>query len=298
MVMMFGCLTMTACTQQGKDKLKIEDKEAKYELMQEEFDNLKVITVKNKPEEEYKRIADILYENYFVNKSDATKQWEEEQDEVKRKEYDEEDTYEAVSYNVRSVSYSGLYGTSVEYEYTYEKTEDETIEKETVRLFELIGYEYGGDNGYAIERKVVQEDNSVEVYLCRKIEGSELSITGGINDESINGAEEVELEFGNNQLISASFVCLTDVVEVKDYENEIFVDSPDKACQLFAEYLRTHSGLEKEEIVDTFQISYVASEELETDVYVLKPMAEMIDKVTGNVYQLDLFTKKVEGNVF
>jgi len=134
------------------------------------------------------------------------------------------------------------------------------------------------------------------VYLCRKIEGHELSLTGGINDVNINGAEEIKLQFGSNQLIWCRFLCLTDVVEVKDYKEEIFVDSPDKACQLFVEYLRAHPGKENEEIADTFQISYVASEELETDVYVLKPMAEMIDKVTGNVYQLDLFTKKVQGN--
>ncbi len=236
-----------------------------------------------------------MYENYFRNKDSETSKWEQLDNGLSRKEHDDEKNYEFVEYSPWSVSYSGTYGWGEKESYTFEKTDETVIEEETKNLFELVGLPYDKESGYAIERTTVHEDNSVEVDLCRYIEGRKVSLTGGIDDIELNKVEIVTLEFGSNRLLSVMFLGLTDVIKVEAYEDDIFLDEPEKAFRIAADYL-SRISLDKNKVFETAQIAYVATEVDENGVYTLIPKAEFIDKEDKNTYQVDLFTKQVEQN--
>lgn len=299
------CLLLTACDQMGTGLITIENEAEQFAKMEQELKDLKTIKVKYIAPERYTKMKEIIYNNYFRNRDDKKHQ-EEETEHYKvngvehsshRIIYRTEDMYQLMHCWDDGVYFFGeFFGEN----YIYKTTEEEAIQRETEKLFGLLGLEFNNrENGYVIDRKVVMEDNSVEVHVKKYIEGKETSLAfSPYPTEMPTEVEEVQLVFGDNQLIGIDFHRLTEVVEIKDYERELLVDSPEKAYNLMENYVSSTRGMIKLS-VDTARIAYIVRKE-EDGIYTLWPMADFyteIDKARV-LLQVDLTTKEVWDTFF
>lgn len=286
------CVAMltTACSKSDTYLDMCDEENINYDI-----GDLKVIKTKYKSFEECEKIAKLIYENYFQYKEG-----------VEREEYDgivdicnhDKQHYALMQYGRGFVYYiSEPFGE----DYIYESTEEKVIEEETEKLLELVGLEYLGENGYHIEKIKEWKDNHVEVYLKKCIKGYELSITGGTREQEVTGVECVRLKFGNNQLIGIDLSFLSDLVEITDYEEDVVVDTWEKAEKLVENYIISCNFQYKN--IEKVQITYVDYKEDE-DICTLIPMAEFAmgqekeDEGYQNVYQVNLSTKEIIPNEY
>ena len=279
--------------------LETKNQAEQFEKMQEELNDLKSIKVKLLPKRKMKEFSRKIYENYFRNKS-ADDQWATDDDGVNSIRYDKGEILENIDYGDDFVSYLGyLFGEDV----IYDATEEEVIQKETEKLFKLLNLPYGNtENGYAIDKVVVNEDKSVQVHLKKYIEGKETTLAEDSLTEGLYPVENIELTFGNNQIIEIDMRKLTEVVDVQSYSEEVRVDTPQKARKLvdgyisdLGEYSVSADGKVHEipdSVIETARISYVTEKEKDGTI-TLRPMAEFYEDIE-HVYQVDLTTEKAE----
>lgn len=279
-----------SCDVIGADSfIEIEQKEEQYKKVEEELGDLKEIRVKNLDSKRVEEMKDVIYKNYFRRHEDTEHQKENLIDGVHSIVYKTEDMYQLMDWSDNYVHYIGnLFGE----DYIYEATEEQVIQEEMETLFNRLGLPYNDKkNGYVIDKKVVQGNNSVEVHVKRYIEGKEVTLACEVEEKEPT-IEQVTIVFGNNQIISIDLTGLSEVVEIKDYKEEVFVDSPEKAYKLLTNFVSTAFGTEKR-CVDTVRISYVP-EKTDTEIVVLQPKVEFYEKDRiGNIYQVDIATKEV-----
>lgn len=288
---------LSACSPVGTASLiEIENEEEQYKEVEKELEDLKEIQVKCFAPERFEEMKDIIYENYFLNKDDVEHQEEEENDFYKSLIYEtgDDDQCQRLDWGDDFVSYSrGVFGGD------YGKTEEGVIREEVEKLCKLLGLKYNdGEDGYVIERMFLQGNNTIEVYLKRNIKGKGLSLACALTVET-QKVEDIIITFGSNQVRGIDLRRLSESAAVKEYQEEVFVDDPWKACKLLDNFFRTW-GFEKKTI-DRVQIAYVTSRE-EEGIYTLRPMVEFYIKTDrigemGRVYRVDLTTKEV-GNTF
>ena len=282
-------LFLTACS--ADSFIEIENKEEQYKEVEKQLNDLKDIKVKLIDSKRIEEMKDIVFKYYFRRPEDTEHQKTEVFDGVHSIDYESEDISQLLEWNRKSVYYIGnLFGE----DYIYKTTDEQVIQKETELLFERLGLPYNDKkNGYVIDKKLVQGDNSVDVHIKKCIEGKDVSLATSTEDQ-IPEVELLRVTFGNNQIISIYFTGMTETVEVKDYKDDVQVDSPEKAYKLLSDFMATSYGTEKI-AMDTFRVSYVESE-AENGIISLCPMVEFYDKeqeYIGNIQQINLFTKEV-----
>ena len=131
------------------------------------------------------------------------------------------------------------------------------------------------------------------MHIKRCIEGKEITIaTRG--ERQIKEIEKLIVTFGNNQIIGIDFSGMTETVEVKDYKDDVLVNSPEKAYKLLSNFMAAAYGIEKN-TMDKVCVSYV--EDIpDNEIIPLRPVVEFYEKeqqYMGNVIQVNVLTKEV-----
>lgn len=290
----FIACSLTACSSiRGNNFIEIENKEEQYKKMEQELKDLKKIKVKRVSAKRWEELREKIYENYFRNKDDKEHIERTVDDDSGSMVYRAEDMYQLLQWGEYGIHYCGDFFRE-DYVY-YQDTDEKVMEEEIEKLFKILGLEYNNkENGYAVGKVVIQGDNATEVHFKRYIDGKELSMAG---NRSMDRVDEVQVTFGNNQIIDISLLVLSDVVEITDGE-EVSVDSPQKAYKLLVNFINSWGyGIKK---INTMQIAYMPIQE-EDGVYTLGPVADFYtapigDEKVESVYQVDLTTKEVDTN--
>lgn len=290
--------SMAACSPLRESPLvEIENREEQYEKMEQELEDLKEIKIKRVSAKRWEQLHQKLYEHYFRNKDDKKHIEVTEDEDSGDIIYRTEDTYEILGWGEYGISYSADF--REEDVLYYEDTDEEVIEEEVEKLFKVLGLEYNNkENGYAIGKIAIQGDNAREVHIKRYIGGKELSMAG---NRSMDTVDNVEVTFGDNQIIGVFLQTICNVVEITDGK-EVLVDSPQKACKLLANYINSW-GYGKMK-VNTLKLTYMPVSE-EDGVYTLGPVADFYTEPEPDsnvkveqVYQVDLATKEVDTNFY
>ena len=303
-------LMLTACNSQSEGSfIKIDKQDEQFAKMQQELDDLKTIEVKYIPRERMEKFQKIIYKHYFRRNDDKKHQ----EATIDKNEdgtehtivYNTKDIYQLMEWGETYIYYNGtVFGEEQYYkktgkDYCYEPIEEAVIQKEIKKLFERLGLPYGDKkNGYVIDREIIQGDNSVVVYMKRYIDEKELTLAYPPTQDMPEKIDDVEITLGNNQIIGINLRRLSETVNIKNYDEEISVNSPQKAYKLFANYILSMRG-SGELDVDVARIAYMASEE-KNGVYTLEPRADFYTTVDDvkKVYQVNLITKEVWDNIY
>ena len=160
-----------------------------------------------------------------------------------------------------------------------------------------LGLNYNDkNNGYAIGKKMIHGDNSVEVHLKKYVEGKEISLAAS-NQEDVSVLDEMDIIFGDDQVIGIRIYRLTETVEVKKLKEDALVNNADKAYKLMTSFVNEAYGLEKRSM-DTVWVSYAIKEE-DNGTFTMRPVVDFYDKsFIGRIIQVDVCTKGVESTLW
>ena len=279
---------LTACS--ADSLVEIENKDAQFQEVNKQLKDLKEIKVKGMNVSKVEKMKDIIYQNYFRRKEEIKNQENEYTNQTHNLVYKADDMYQLLTWDDVSVEYAGdFFGE----DYRYKGTDDAVIEKETKLLLKRLDLTYNDkNNGYAIGKKMIQGDNSVEVHLKKYVEGKEISLAAG-DQEDVTRLDEMDIIFGNDQVIGIRVYRLTETVEVKKLKEDALVNNADKAYKLMTSFVNEAYGLEKKSM-DTVWVSYAIKEE-DNGTFTMRPVVDFYDKsFIGRIIQVDVCTKGVE----
>ena len=279
---------LTACS--ADSLVEIENKDAQFQEVNKQLKDLKQIKVKGMDVSKVEKMKDIVYKNYFRRRKDTKHQEKEGTNAEGTIVYKSDDMYQLFGWSNTSVEYAGEFFGE---EYNYKGTDDAVIEKETKLLLKRLGLRYNDkNNGYAIGKKMIHRDNSVEVNLKKYVEGKEISLAAS-NQEDVLALDEIDITFGDDQVIAIDVYRLTETVEVKKLKEDALVNNADKAYKLMTSFVNEAYGLEKKSM-DTVWVSYAVKEE-DNGTFTMRPVVEFYDKgFIGRIIQVDVCTKGVE----
>lgn len=279
---------LTACS--ADSLVEIENKDAQFQEVNKQLKDLKQIKVKGMDVSKVEKMKDIVYKNYFRRRKDTKHQEKEGTNAEGTIVYKSDDMYQLFGWSNTSVEYAGEFFGE---EYIYKGTDDAVIEKETKLLLKRLGLRYNDkNNGYAIGKKMIHRDNSVEVHLKKYVEGKEISLAAS-NQEDVLALDEIDITFGDDQVIAIDVYRLTETVEVKKLKEDALVNNADKAYKLMTSFVNEAYGLEKKSM-DTVWVSYAVKEE-DNGTFTMRPVVEFYDKgFIGRIIQVDVCTKGVE----
>ncbi len=279
---------LTACS--ADSLVEIENKDVQFQEVNKQLKDLKQIKVKGMDVSKVEKMKDIVYKNYFRRRKDTKHQEKEGTNAEGTIVYKSDDMYQLFGWSNTSVEYAGEFFGE---EYNYKGTDDAVIEKETKLLLKRLGLRYNDkNNGYAIGKKMIHRDNSVEVHLKKYVEGKEISLAAS-NQEDVLALDEIDITFGDDQVIAIDVYRLTETVEVKKLKEDALVNNADKAYKLMTSFVNEAYGLEKKSM-DTVWVSYAVKEE-DNGTFTMRPVVEFYDKgFIGRIIQVDVCTKGVE----
>ena len=279
---------LTACS--ADSLVEIENKDAQFQEVNKQLKDLKQIKVKGMDVSKVEKMKDIVYKNYFRRRKDTKHQEKEGTNAEGTIVYKSDDMYQLFGWSNTSVEYAGEFFGE---EYNYKGTDDAVIEKETKLLLKRLGLRYNDkNNGYAIGKKMIHRDNSVEVHLKKYVEGKEISLAAS-NQEDVLALDEIDITFGDDQVIAIDVYRLTETVEVKKLKEDALVNNADKAYKLMTSFVNEAYGLEKKSM-DTVWVSYAVKEE-DNGTFTMRPVVEFYDKgFIGRIIQVDVCTKGVD----
>ena len=279
---------LTACS--ADSLVEIENKDAQFQEVNKQLKDLKQIKVKGMDVSKVEKMKDIVYKNYFRRRKDTKHQEKEGTNAEGTIVYKSDDMYQLFGWSNTSVEYAGEFFGE---EYNYKGTDDAVIEKETKLLLKRLGLRYNDkNNGYAIGKKMIHRDNSVEVHLKKYVEGKEISLAAS-NQEDVLALDEIDITFGDDQVIAIDVYRLTETVEVKKLKEDALVNNADKAYKLMTSFVNEAYGLEKKSM-DTVWVSYAVKEE-DNGTFTMRPVVDFYDKgFIGRIIQVDVCTKGVE----
>ena len=279
---------LTACS--ADSLVEIENKDAQFQEVNKQLKDLKQIKVKGMDVSKVEKMKDIVYKNYFRRRKDTKHQEKEGTNAEGTIVYKSDDMYQLFGWSNTSVEYAGEFFGE---EYNYKGTDDAVIEKETKLLLKRLGLRYNDkNNGYAIGKKMIHRDNSVEVHLKKYVEGKEISLAAS-NQEDVLALDEIDITFGDDQVIAIDVYRLTETVEVKKLKEDALVNNADKAYKLMTSFVNEAYGLEKKSM-DTVWVSYAVKED-DNGTFTMRPVVEFYDKgFIGRIIQVDVCTKGVE----
>ena len=279
---------LTACS--ADSLVEIENKDAQFQEVNKQLKDLKQIKVKDIDVSKVEKMKDIIYQNYFRRREDTKHQEEEYTNEIHNLIYKADDMHQLLTWDDVSVEYAGEFFGE---DYKYKGTDDAVIEKETKLLLKRLGLNYNDkNNGYAIGKKMIHGDNSVEVHLKKYVEGKEISLAAS-NQEDVSVLDEMDIIFGDDQVIGIRIYRLTETVEVKNLKEDALVNNADKAYKLMTSFVNEAYGLEKR-TMDTVWVSYAIKEE-DNGTFIMRPVVDFYDKgFIGRIIQVDVCTKGVE----
>ena len=279
---------LTACS--ADSLVEIENKDAQFQEVNKQLKDLKQIKVKGMDVSKVEKMKDIVYKNYFRRRKDTKHQEKEGTNAEGTIVYKSDDMYQLFGWSNTSVEYAGEFFGE---EYNYKGTDDAVIEKETKLLLKRLGLRYNDkNNGYAIGKKMIHRDNSVEVHLKKYVEGKEISLAAS-NQEDVLALDEIDITFGDDQVIAIDVYRLTETVEVKKLKEDALVNNADKAYKLMTSFVNEAYGLEKRPM-DTVWVSYAIKEE-DNGTFTMRPVVDFYDKsFIGRIIQVDVCTKGVE----
>ena len=283
---------LTACS--ADSLVEIENKDAQFQEVNKQLKDLKQIKVKDIDVSKVEKIKDIIYQNYFRRREDTKHQEEEYTNEIHNLIYKADDMHQLLTWDDVSVEYAGEFFGE---DYRYKGTDDAVIEKETKLLLKRLGLRYNDkNNGYAIGKKMIHGNNSVEVHLKKYVEGKEISLATS-NLEDVSVLDEMDIIFGDNQVIGIRIYRLTETVEVKNLKEDALVNNADKAYKLMTSFVNEAYGLEKRSM-DTVWVSYAIKEE-DNGTFTMRPVVDFYDKsFIGRIIQVDVCTKGVESAIW
>ena len=279
---------LTACS--ADSLVEIENRDAQFQEVNKQLKDLKQIKVKGLDDDQMEKMRQIVYQNYFRRREDIKHQEKEGTNAEGTIVYKSDDMYQLFDWSNTSVEYAGEFFGE---EYNYKGTDDAVIEKETKLLLKRLGLRYNDkNNGYAIGKKMIHRDNSVEVHLKKYVEGKEISLAAS-NQEDVLALDEIDITFGDDQVIAIDVYRLTETVEVKKLKEDALVNNADKAYKLMTSFVNEAYGLEKKSM-DTVWVSYAVKEE-DNGTFTMRPVVEFYDKgFIGRIIQVDVCTKGVE----
>ena len=109
--------------------------------------------------------------------------------------------------------------------------------------------------------------------------------------------DEVDIIFGDDQVIGIRIYRLTETVEVKNLKEDALVNNADKAYKLMTSFVNEAYGLEKRPM-DTVWVSYAIKEE-DNGTFTMRPVVDFYDKsFIGRIIQVDVCTKGVESTLW
>ena len=283
---------LTACS--ADSLVEIENKDAQFQEVNKQLKDLKQIKVKGMDVSKVEKMKDIVYKNYFRRRKDTKHQEKEGTNAEGTIVYKSDDMYQLFGWSNTSVEYAGEFFGE---EYNYKGTDDAVIEKETKLLLKRLGLRYNDkNNGYAIGKKMIHRDNSVEVHLKKYVEGKEISLAAS-NQEDVLALDEIDITFGDDQVIAIDVYRLTETVEVKKLKEDALVNNADKAYKLMTSFVNEAYGLEKRSM-DTVWVSYTMKEE-DNGTFTMRPVVDFYDKgFIGRIIQVDVCTKGVESAIW
>ena len=279
---------LTACS--ADSLVEIENRDAQFQEVNKQLKDLKQIKVKDIDVSKVEKIKDIIYQNYFRRKEEKKYQENEYTNETHNLVYKADDMYQLLTWDDVSVEYAGEFFGE---DYKYKGTDDAVIEKETELLLKRLGLNYNDkNNGYAIGKKMIQGDNSVEVHLKKYIKGKEISLAS-VDRGELPSMDSINIIFGDDQVIGIDVSRLTETVEVKNLKEDALVNNADKAYKLMTSFVNEAYGLEKRSM-DTVWVSYAIKEE-DNGTFTMRPVVDFYDKgFIGRIIQVDVCTKGVE----
>ena len=283
---------LTACS--ADSLVEIENKDAQFQEVNKQLKDLKQIKVKDMDVSKVEKMKNIVYQNYFRRREDTKHQEKEGTNAEGTIVYKSDDMYQLLEWGVNGFYFRGdFFGEG----YKYKGTDDAVIEKETKLLLKRLGLRYNDkNNGYAIGKKMIHGDNSVEVHLKKYIEGKEISLAAS-NLEDVSVLDEMDIIFGDNQVIGIRIYRLTETVEVKNLKEDALVNNADKAYKLMTSFVNEAYGLEKR-TMDTVWVSYTMKEE-DNGIFTMRPVVDFYDKgFIGRIIQVDVCTKGVESAIW
>ena len=279
---------LTACS--ADSLVEIENKDAQFQEVNKQLKDLKQIKVKGLDDDQMEKMRQIVYQNYFRRREDIKHQEKKGTNAEGTIVYKSDDMYQLFGWSNTSVEYAGEFFGE---DYKYKGTDDAVIEKETELLLKRLGLRYNDkNNGYTIGKKMIHGDNSVEVHLKKYVEGKEISLAAS-NQEDVLALDEIDITFGDDQVIAIDVDRLTETVEVKNLKEDALVNNADKAYKLMTSFVNEAYGLEKR-TMDTVWVSYTMKEE-DNGTFTMRPVVDFYDKgFIGRIIQVDVCTKGVE----
>lgn len=283
---------LTACS--ADSLVEIENKDAQFQEVNKQLKDLKQIKVKNMDVSKVEKMKNIVYQNYFRRREDTKHQEKEGTNVEGTIVYKSDDMYQLFGWSKTSVEYAGEFFGE---DYKYKGTDDAVIEKETELLLKRLGLNYNDkNNGYAIGKKMIQGDNSVEVHLKKYIKGKEISLAS-VDRGELPSMDSINIIFGDDQVIGIDVSRLTETVEVKNLKEDALVNNADKAYKLMTSFVNEAYGLEKR-TMDTVWVSYAMKEE-DNGIFTMRPVVDFYDKsFIGRIIQVDVCTKGVESTLW
>ena len=283
---------LTACS--ADSLVEIENKDAQFQEVNKQLKDLKQIKVKGMDVSKVEKMKDIIYQNYFRRREDTKHQEKEGTNAEGTIVYKSDDMHQLLEWGVNGFYFHGdFFGE----DYKYKGTDDTVIEKETELLLKRLGLNYNDkNNGYAIGKKMIHGNNSVEVHLKKYVEGKEISLAAS-NLEDVSVLDEMDIIFGDNQVIGIRIYRLTETVEVKKLKEDVLVNNADKAYKLMSSFVNEAYGLEKRSM-DTVWVSYAIKEE-DNGTFTMRPVVDFYDtSFIGRIIQVDVCTKGVESAIW
>ena len=283
---------LTACS--ADSLVEIENKDAQVQEVNKQLKDLKQIKVKGLDDDQMEKMRQIVYQNYFRRREDIKHQEKKGTNAEGTIVYKSDDMYQLLEWGVNGFYFHGNFFGE---DYKYKGTDDAVIEKETKLLLKRLGLRYNDkNNGYAIGKKMIHGDNSVEVHLKKYVEGKEISLAAS-NLEDVSVLDEMDIIFGDNQVIGIRIYRLTETVEVKKLKEDVLVNNADKAYKLMSSFVNEAYGLEKR-TMDTVWVSYTMKEE-DNGTFTMRPVVDFYDKsFIGRIIQVDVCTKGVESAIW
>ena len=283
---------LTACS--ADSLVEIENKDAQFQEVNKQLKDLKQIKVKGMDDDQMEKMRQIVYQNYFRRREDIKHQEKKGTNAEGTIVYKSDDMYQLLEWGVNGFYFHGNFFGD---DYKYKGTDDAVIEKETELLLKRLGLNYNDkNNGYAIGKKMIHGDNSVEVHLKKYVEGKEISLAAS-NLEDVSVLDEMDIIFGDNQVIGIRIYRLTETVEVKKLKEDVLVNNADKAYKLMSSFVNEAYGLEKRSM-DTVWVSYAIKEE-DNGTFTMRPVVDFYDKsFIGRIIQVDVCTKGVESAIW
>ncbi len=280
-----GCGTSDLVVTDG-----VEDQVKK---MDEDLENLKEIKVKYVEAKRIEEMKDTVFKNYFIDPDDKKHQVESVLDGMHSITYETEENTQVLEWDCDR-KFLDFYNVYPEDKHIFKETDEKVIQSEMEKLFGCLGLPLNDqENGYVIDKKFVQVDNSVDVHVKRYIKGNGVSIVES-SDDSLPRIEEIRVTFGDGQVIGIFLYGLVDEVEVTDMKDDVLVNTSDKVFKVFSNYMEKYDGAQ-EIPIESCCVSYRAYEGGD-EVISLKPVVDIFlkSKDYGYVGQVNPMTKEAE----